>query len=802
MPFSRLRLAARAVVSIAVAAVPLAATAAGVQAATSPLTLAVHVGYHDTIKLGDWMPVTIDLTNAGPSLEGLLEVQTASSLPGGGPPGGTVVYQIPVSLTTGAAKHVRTFALVDQPGSVTVRLLQNGRVIASQQANASNTTGILIGVLSDQPDMLRDLATISPGGLSTSVVHLTADDLTESALVLRPFDMLAIDDFSTDTLTAAQRTGVVDYVTNGGSLLLGTGGAWHKTLGGLPDAIVPLRGTGSRILGPLAALGGANGIELMTGGLRAGDAWLSAGADPLMVESAVGQGTVELATFDWGQEPLAGSTGTTVLLRQSFVRSSFAAGPSSVASGNPFGFSVAMKGGTLAQALVNLPALDLPAWWVIGGLVLIYVLLVGPVNYFVLRALNRRMLAWITVPAIAVVAAGGAYGGSILTKGTSAQANQITIIHVAQDSNRGWQEAYTGLLTPTRGDYRVGIGAGRPLISAIDYYNGALDQSQGLVRVDTTSPEITLPGMTAFTLRAFATESITTAPRLAAHATLVGGKLTGTIQNLSSTTFTDGILVAGGAYQKFGALKPGASVTFNVTPSATNPLTGQPGYMQAYPSAVFGGAPAADMSAGAQREATAKAAILSTLPINGFKGISMSVIPTVVAWTNQPLERITVNGARPRSYAETGVVLTVPVDHVSKGSVPAGVIAGRFVDIDGDVQPQGGPPGVVVLQNGSITFDFAPNLEPGLHLTGASIVSSNPFGAKGIPANGAETGSDVHAQVWDWAQSRWIAVTYADNASTAVPDSAVNPANGQVRLKLSSDGGFTSGWLSLAGEAR
>ena len=201
-------------------------------------------------------------------------------------------------------------------------------------------------------------------------------------------------------------------------------------------------------------------------------------------------------------------------------------------------------------------------------------------------------------------------------------------------------------------------------------------------------------------------------------------------------------------------------------------------------------------------QATAKAAILSTLPINGFKGISMSVIPTVVAWTNQPIERITVNGAIPRSYAETGVVLTVPVEHVSKGSLPAGVIAGRFVDIDGDVLPQGGQPGLVVLQNGSITFDFAPNLESGLHLTSASIVSSNPFGAKGIPANGVETGSVAHAQVWDWAQSRWIAVTYADNASTAVPDSAVNPANGQVRLKLSSDSGFTSGWLSLAGEAK
>ncbi len=786
------------------AAATLLAPTAAAAATTSAVILTVHVGYHDTLKLGDWMPVTVDITNNGPDLDGVLEVQSAGSLGNGGPPGGVVVYQTPVSLGAGATKHIRTYVQIDQPGALTAQLVRQGRVVASQQGNASNTTGVLIGVLSDQPATLNALAATNPGGISSSVVHLAAEDLSDTGLVLRPFDLLAIDDFATDTLTAAQRAALVDYVVNGGSLLLGTGGAWHKTLGGLPEVIVPVRVSGSTTLGPVEALGGTSGVEVATGTVAGATAWLAAGGKPLLVEQAVGAGTVELATFDWNQAPVAGWAGTTSLLREVLIRSSFSAGTSTAfwSGPGPYGASIANKGSTLAQVLVSLPALDLPAWWIIGSLVLVYVLLVGPINYFVLRALKRRALAWITVPTIALVAAGGAYGGSLLTKGTSVQTNQISIIHVAQGSERAYQEAYTGVFTPTRGDYDVGLAAGRPLISAINYYNGGLDPSQGLVRVDTTNNAITLPGMTAFTLRGFATEGVTSAPRLVAHVKLVGGKLTGTIQNLSSTTFTDAIVLAGGAYQTFGELRPGASVNFSLTPSVGNPLTGPPSYMQAYPSLMYGNAPAADMSASEQREAAAKSSILSTLPISGFKGISLSVVPTIVAWSHQSFQDLTVNGSRPRSFAETGVVITAPVEEIAAGSLPVGVITGRLVDIEGDAQQQGGLPGVVVLSKGSVTYNFTPTLASGAHLSGVSITSSNPFGAKGVLANGSETTSAPSAEVWDWGRSTWTSVTYVESGATVIPDAGVNPSTGEVRLKLSSNTAFGSGWLSLSADVK
>ena len=43
---------------------------------------------------------------------------------------------------------------------------------------------------------------------------------------------------------------------------------------------------------------------------------------------------------------------------------------------------------------------------------------------------------------------------------------------------------------------------------------------------------------------------------------------------------------------------------------------------------------------------------------------------------------------------------------------------------------------------------------------------------------------------------------YQDNASSPVPDAAIQPSTGEVRLKLSSDGQFSSSSLSITGKVQ
>jgi hypothetical protein len=799
--------AVRTIVALAAAALGVSASGAAAEAATNPLQITVQVGYHSSFKLGEWMPVAVDLTNQGSQIDGTLEIDGSNSLSGkGGPPVGSAVYQTPLSLASGATKHFRTYVSQDFPGTVNVRVVQGGHVVASQAASVSNTvSGLLVGILSDDPSALDGIAAIHPAGNTPTVVHIGVADLPDSALVLRAFDLIAVDNFSTDTLTAGQKNALVDYVMQGGSLLVGTGGSWHKTLAGLPDAIVPMQVTGSTVLASSRGLGGLTGIEIATGSLRPGtNAWLAEGSRPLIIEAQVGSGLVGMSTFDWAQGSVVASADANTLLRQVVIRSTLGSintsGASSiaVAKGGGVNTSVAARGGSLSSALANVPALDLPAWWLIGVLVLLYILVVGPVNYFVLRAAGRRALAWITVPAIAVVASGGAYGASIVTKGTAVVANEISIIHVQPGWDRAYNEDYTGIVAPTRGDYEVSLGSRQTMISPIYYYSNSSDPSLGLMRVNTATGGITLPGMTAFTLRGFASETITSAPSVTGTAHIVGGNLVGTIKNVSSVTFSDGVVFSGSAYQMLNRLGPGGSEAFSLAPSMNN-FNGPPVFMQIYPNALccMGGPP--NSNSRVERRNETRTAILSTLSVNNYAGLPTSATPLVVLWTDQPFQQVSVNGGHPRTYMNSAVVLTLPVGQVGSGALPAGVIGGRLIDIDATLN-QGGPPGLLIAESGSLTYSFLPSLAPGTHLTKVSITSNNIYGPKF--ANGTGGPVTVKGYVWDWTNQAWVSISYADNALTQVPDSAVNPTTGEVRFKESADGQFTAGQLTIQGTVK
>ena len=794
-------------------AVPaLAATSIGA-AAASPVTLTVHVGYQDVVKPGEWMPVTIDAKNTGAGLDGTLEIQEVlNAQPGVG--GGFAIYHESISLASGASKRIRTYVLEDTTGAtITARIVQNGRVVVSQDSGTGSTTSTLIGVLSDQSTALDSFAAVHPASIAARVVHLRADEVAESPIPLRAFDILAIDDFVTDSLTAAQRTAIGDFVRAGGNLLLGTGAAWRKTLAGLSADILPmdLSGTTNVIA---TALGGSR-VEVASGTLKPGPVWLAAGSQPLLIERTVGAGTVTMATFDWNQEAIAGWNGTAALLRQLIARASFGAGGATqnfaygIGGPGAAGFgsqpSISSKSSALTSVLANLPGLDLPSLQLTGALVLLYVLLVGPVNYLVLGAMRRRALAWVTVPLIAMIAAGGAYGAGVFAKGRSVQANQVTILHLQTGWDHAYQETYTGIMAPARGDYQASIAGARRLISPIATNgNFGPESRSGSIRVNVDTNGVTLQGMTAFVLGGFATESTSPAPHLVGRLQLVNGKLTGTIENRSSLTFTDAVLIAGDNFQKMGALKPGSTMPVSLEPKPANPSGGQPTYMRIYGSAFFNG-PQPNNPTDAQREDYAKTQILAVLPTGAsFRGNGSPSTPLLVAWTHQPFQDVTVNGSHPRATAHSAVVLSLPVDQIGTGPLPVGVVNGRIVDAVGDTQGQG-PPGMLVMQSGSVIYEFSPSLAAGTHLTSVSLSSQNPYGAKFQPMPPGSAGSPtqgLQGDVWDWSRSAWTGINYQDNGTTALPDTAVEPASGTIRFRLSTTTGFMAGAITLSGTIR
>ncbi|HEY9288097.1 MAG TPA: hypothetical protein VIT43_08760 [Candidatus Dormibacteraeota bacterium] len=800
----RFRLPARLALAgiVAAAALPLFSVAAN---AASGISLTVHAGYHDVIKPGQWMPVTIDAQNSGAGVDATLQVQESLNAQPGVT--GLTLYQEPISLATGAKKRVRVYVEIDNPGAtVTARIVQAGRVLASSDSLSGGTTTYLIGVLSDQTTTLDDFAAVHPATISARVVHLSADELPDVAIPLRAFDILVIDDFASDSLTAAQRSALTDFVSAGGNLLLGTGAAWHKTLAGLPASLLPMAVNGTTVMDSNTM--GGSAVEVASGSLTNGQPWLTDGAQPLLIDRSVGSGTVTLATFDWNQQPVAISSDFHGVLRQVLSRAIFDAGGggqnlTQLGGGAPGPFatgsqpSVSTRSGSLTPQLADLPGLDLPSLQLTGALVILYVLLVGPINYLVLGRLHRRALAWVTIPVIAIIAAGGAYGTGVITKGRSVQINQVAILHLQPGTDRAYQETYTGVIPPSRGDYVATVWGEGLLISPIINTYGPGPSGGGGLQVDLAHNAVTLTRMTAFSLGGFATEEMTSAPQISGQLRLVNGILAGTIQNHSTLTFTDGVLIAGDSYQLFGELKPGASASVGLVPKSSNPF-GQPLFTRIYTNSQYG---PVNGNANATRESTTKSQVLSLLPTGGsFKGTANYANPILVAWTHQSFQGVTVEGSHPRSTALTAVVVSLPVNQIGTGTLPAGVVNSRIVDVVGDSQGSG-PPGMLVLQNGSVTFEFTPPLAAGTHLTGPSITSQNPFSAKFTgPPGSATTIQGVTAQVWNWQTSTWSDINYQDNGTTALPDSAVDPTTGTIRVRVrTNNGGFLAGSLTLSG---
>ena len=63
----------------------------------------------------------------------------------------------------------------------------------------------------------------------------------------------------------------------------------------------------------------------------------------------------------------------------------------------------------LADAPFAIPQLDIPAFYVVALFLLAYIVVLVPVNYFVLKAKDKKEYAWLTTPAIVLVFSFGAY---------------------------------------------------------------------------------------------------------------------------------------------------------------------------------------------------------------------------------------------------------------------------------------------------------------------------------------------------------------------------------------------------------
>ncbi len=112
-----------------------------------------------------------------------------------------------------------------------------------------------------------------------------------------------------------------------------------------------------------------------------------------------------------------------------------------------------MAGNQVMNYLFELRQMQpLSIWWVILTLTALAVLL-GPVDYWLLKRLDRQPLTWLTSTGWIVVFTIGAYYGVQWLRAGSMELRAVTVLDGAVDSNCVWATCYAGVFAPRSDDY-------------------------------------------------------------------------------------------------------------------------------------------------------------------------------------------------------------------------------------------------------------------------------------------------------------------------------------------------------------
>ncbi|MDJ0753495.1 MAG: hypothetical protein QNJ45_08265 [Ardenticatenaceae bacterium] len=413
------------------------------------IALTIRSGYDGFYKQGSWLPITVLVSNDGPAVEGTIVVRGRDR---------QAEYMAPITLPNQSRKRIRLNAYnFNNSGALLVQILDDqGEVVAAVNTNnvqsLLTTNSLLYGVVSSQPEAFEDLEKVLAGRTEAGVAFLDLDELPENPTLWLDLDVLVFNDVDTNELTADQRTALEEWIRLGGQLVVTGGASWQKTTGAFKE-ILPVQVTGSRSVDDLPAVAEQVGLPFRDAGpyvvadsqLRDGIALFNQAGLPILARRQLGRGGVYFLALDPQFAPLDDWDGSEIVWDEIAQRAPL---PSFWETG----FVV---DGEAASAVSSLPSLTLPSVFLLIGFVLLYIVVIGPLNYLFLKRQKRREIAWLTIPAVIVFFSLTAYLIGLQFKGNTVLINQMAVVSGRLDQPVGQVDAGVGVYSPRRGSYEI-----------------------------------------------------------------------------------------------------------------------------------------------------------------------------------------------------------------------------------------------------------------------------------------------------------------------------------------------------------
>ena len=446
----------------------------------------VFLGYDGVIREGNYFPVVVEVANDGPSFQATFEISSGSF-------GAGQVRRYSTELTTNTRKRfvVPVFAS-NRYSTWNARLLdQNGKVRAESPSlgvnKSVNQYSFLIGAIpktiSGMPQFPEKVDTRgNKPDAQFKVCHFRPELFPDNAISLEGLNAIYLNSLKALDLKIPQVQAILKYVQQGGHLILAVeqtsdinSTPWLKKLVPctydntanisiqselknwirnhfLPSEDASISETRSSGINPsmakkygitipqqlaqgLGSMPGWNALEndpgfksdsvaICTGQNLDGKVMLAVGNQPLILSASRGRGQVTVLNFNPEREPIA------TWKNRNWFWAAVAQVPlkSLLPTENQYygGWSI----DSVIGAMIDSKQIrKLPITWLLVLLV-VYLAVIGPIDQYVLKKLNRQMWTWITFPMYVVFFSGLIYLIGYKLRAGETELNQLHLVDV------------------------------------------------------------------------------------------------------------------------------------------------------------------------------------------------------------------------------------------------------------------------------------------------------------------------------------------------------------------------------------
>jgi hypothetical protein len=461
-----------------------------------------------------------------------------------------------------------------------------------------------------------------------------------------------------------------------------------------------------------------------------------------------------------------------------------------------------METAPLVGALSQIPALDLPSIKLLIALLGAYVVAVSPLNFLVLKKLNRLSWAWATTLVLVAIFAAGAYGLGARIRGSDVIVNRIEVIQTDGTADGpAFARSFVGLFSPSKASYQVSVGGeGEAVLlssmpASSDPWAPYSGGGGGTVVQDQPALVRDL-GVAQWASRFFMAEHHPTGgPRVTADLRFEGGNLVGTVTNPSDVPLEGGAIFIGYQVFRVGDLAPGETKEVNFRMGAGSMNVANPSGMPLSMLLLGVDPNGAWPDTSSDREFRIRQTILDALFGYSFTGPTVPPGVNFVAWADRGSTPIDVAG---RKVATVDTVLLQARLSVSFGgptvSVPPGIASFRLYRSDAESAFVSGTE--VQVYNGTAEFEavLPPEARPDV-VTDLTLYLPNP---------GMMGPAPEEIAVFDWTTGEYVALDEAGGSiELENPGRFIDPERGLVRIRLTADISnpvWTSLAVSLTGE--